>query len=210
MKSTARRDGRVAEGARLESVYTFTGIGGSNPSLSAIFHSKGLKASKSAATVSATLSLILPARSVLARSEAFTDETHQGQPVREHGTRRYKPAKRNTSYPADTTYVLRYSSTWETLTVDNLSDATAKRIERELELLRGWRPIAKPKPETISVKMLDAAIDAYLHEVEATRKPKTHSAYKTSPGYFFESTGNKPLRSHRLRILCFRNSTNAR
>src|SRR5947209_1515311 len=30
-----RRDGRVAEGARLESVYTLTGIGGSNPSLSA-------------------------------------------------------------------------------------------------------------------------------------------------------------------------------
>jgi hypothetical protein len=28
----------VAEGARLESVYTFTGIGGSNPSLSAILH----------------------------------------------------------------------------------------------------------------------------------------------------------------------------
>ena len=27
----------MAEGARLESVYTFTGIGGSNPSLSAIF-----------------------------------------------------------------------------------------------------------------------------------------------------------------------------
>jgi hypothetical protein len=35
-KFTARRDGRVAEGARLESVYTLTGIGGSNPSLSAI------------------------------------------------------------------------------------------------------------------------------------------------------------------------------
>ena len=35
-KRVARRDGRVAEGARLESVYTFTGIGGSNPSLSAI------------------------------------------------------------------------------------------------------------------------------------------------------------------------------
>jgi hypothetical protein len=35
MKVVARRDGRVAEGARLESVYTFTGIGGSNPSLSA-------------------------------------------------------------------------------------------------------------------------------------------------------------------------------
>jgi hypothetical protein len=35
MKFVARRDGRVAEGARLESVYTLTGIGGSNPSLSA-------------------------------------------------------------------------------------------------------------------------------------------------------------------------------
>ncbi len=34
-KLVARRDGRVAEGARLESVYTLTGIGGSNPSLSA-------------------------------------------------------------------------------------------------------------------------------------------------------------------------------
>ena len=33
----AWRDGRVAEGARLESVYTLTGIGGSNPSLSARF-----------------------------------------------------------------------------------------------------------------------------------------------------------------------------
>jgi hypothetical protein len=31
-----RRDGRVAEGARLESVYTGNRIGGSNPSLSAI------------------------------------------------------------------------------------------------------------------------------------------------------------------------------
>ena len=37
VKRAARRDGRVAEGARLESVYTFTGIGGSNPSLSARF-----------------------------------------------------------------------------------------------------------------------------------------------------------------------------
>ena len=33
--SSHRRDGRVAEGARLESVYTLTGIVGSNPTLSA-------------------------------------------------------------------------------------------------------------------------------------------------------------------------------
>ena len=31
-----RRDGRVVEGARLESVYTVKGIVGSNPTLSAI------------------------------------------------------------------------------------------------------------------------------------------------------------------------------
>jgi hypothetical protein len=31
-----RRGGRVAEGARLESVYILTGIGGSNPFLSAL------------------------------------------------------------------------------------------------------------------------------------------------------------------------------
>jgi hypothetical protein len=54
----------------------------SNPTLSAILHSKGLKAVKSAATFSATVSLIFPAKSVLARRKAITDEAHQGQPVR--------------------------------------------------------------------------------------------------------------------------------
>jgi hypothetical protein len=34
-----RRDGRAVEGARLESVYTLTGIVGSNPTLSAIHSS---------------------------------------------------------------------------------------------------------------------------------------------------------------------------
>jgi hypothetical protein len=59
--------------------------------------------------------------------------------VREHGTRAYKkvPDRNKPVYPPNTTYVLRYGSTWETLTLNNLSDAMAKRIERELELLRG-------------------------------------------------------------------------
>jgi hypothetical protein len=47
--------------------------------------------------------------------------------VREHGTRRYKTVKRNANYPAGATYVLRYGSTWETLSVSNYSDATANR-----------------------------------------------------------------------------------
>jgi hypothetical protein len=37
------RDGRVAEGARLESVYTLTGIVGSNPTFSAIFYKVMIK-----------------------------------------------------------------------------------------------------------------------------------------------------------------------
>jgi len=55
---------------------------GSNPTLSAILHSKGLRPEKSAATFSATVSLISPANSVLARRKAITDEAHQSQPVR--------------------------------------------------------------------------------------------------------------------------------
>jgi len=116
--------------------------------------------------------------------------------VREHGTRQYiKVPKRNVPiYPPNTTFVLRYRSTWETLTVDDYSSATSKRIERELELLRGWRPTTKSKPEAAtSIKMLDETIDAYLAEVKAGRKPKTLSAYRTSLRYFFESTGNKRL-----------------
>lgn len=78
-----------------------------------------------------------------ARRKAPTDEAHQSQPVRpEHGTRRYTkvPNRNKPIYP--TTYILSYGSTWKTLSVDNLSGATPKGIERELELLRGWLPTA--------------------------------------------------------------------
>ena len=65
--------------------------------------------------------------------------------VREHGTRRYNkiPDRNRPNYPSTTSYVLRYGSTWETLTVDNLSDATAKRIEPDLELLRWMATVSQ-------------------------------------------------------------------
>ena len=50
----------MAEGARLESVFRGNSNVGSNPTLSASIHSKGLKEAKSAATFSATFSLIPP------------------------------------------------------------------------------------------------------------------------------------------------------
>ena len=41
--------------------------------------------------------------------------------------------------------------------------------------------------------MLDAAMDEYLAEIEAGRKPKTFRAHKVSLRYFYECVGNKPL-----------------
>jgi integrase len=117
--------------------------------------------------------------------------------TREPITRRYKlvPQRNKPDYPSTTTFVLRYGSTWETLKVDSVAAATAEKIQRELDLLRGWRPSAKPRTESASkVKMLDAAMDEYLAEVEAGRKPKTLSAYKVSLRYFYECVGNKPLK----------------
>ncbi len=115
--------------------------------------------------------------------------------VRESGTRKYKkvPERKRPDYPSTTTFVLRYGSTWETLKVDSLAAARAEKIQRELDLLHGGRPTAKPKPERAALKMLDAAIDEYRDEIEAGRKPKTYSAYNVSLRYFYESIGNKPL-----------------
>jgi integrase/recombinase XerD len=115
--------------------------------------------------------------------------------TRESGSRRYVKVKRGGEYPSTTTWVLRYGSTWETLKVNSLAAATSERIQRELDLLRGWRPTAQPTSvrDTVPVLMLDAAMDQYLAEVEAGRKPKTFFAYRVSLRYFFESTQNKPL-----------------
>jgi integrase/recombinase XerD len=116
--------------------------------------------------------------------------------TRESGSRRYqKVPKRGRDYPSTTTFVLRYGSTWETLKVNNLASAISERIQRELDLLRGWIPTAKPTvtKDAAPVLMLDAAKDQYLAEVEAGRKPKTHAAYSVALRYFYESCLNKPL-----------------
>lgn len=115
--------------------------------------------------------------------------------VREHSTRKYIKVKRHTIYPAGTTFVLRYGHTWETTDATNLSDATAKRIEKELDLLRGTVPAkpAKPRPEP-DVLMLDAAMDEYLAEIKDGRKKKTHQAYSVALRYFHACVGNKPVK----------------
>jgi hypothetical protein len=52
-------------------------------------------------------------------------------------------SKRGSEYPTTTTFVLRYSSSWETLKVNSLATATDQKIQRELALLRGWRPTSR-------------------------------------------------------------------
>jgi len=129
--------------------------------------------------------------------------------TRESGTRRYVKVKRGAEYPSTTTWVLRYGSTWETLKVNSLAAATSERIQRELDLLRGWRPTTQAASvrDAVTILMLDGAIDQYLGEIEAGRKPKTFAAYRVSLRYFFESCLNKPLskidRSDLLRFVTF-------
>ena len=91
--------------------------------------------------------------------------------VRERGTRKQKKHNPKKSYPQDGSiiWVLRYGSTWETLDVKTLSEATSLRLRRQIELDGGWRPTTKVKEPT--VLMLDKARDVYLAQIEKGRKP---------------------------------------
>ena len=114
----------MAEGARLESVYTLTGIGGSNPSLSAIPHSKGLKAVKSAAAVS----LVFPCRAGNLPEQRLLPRTHVKVSLyaREHGAFRYHQIgkdRSNHQRPPTSFVTVRLGKHRND---DNLSDATAK------------------------------------------------------------------------------------
>jgi integrase len=110
--------------------------------------------------------------------------------VREHVTRKYRKAK--STEPAGTIYVLRYGNTFETIDAENWNDARVAQLRKQASLLEGWRPkVEKKKPASL---MLDAAMDAYLSEVKAGRKKKTHQAYDTALRYFYECIGNKPIK----------------
>ena len=113
--------------------------------------------------------------------------------VRERGTRKQKKHNPKKSYPQDGSiiWVLRYGSTWETVDVKTLSEATSLRLRRQIELDGGWRPTTKV---TEAVLMLNKARDVYLAQIEKGRKPKTYDAYNTSLRYFYEYVGNKPMK----------------
>lgn len=114
--------------------------------------------------------------------------------VRERGTRKQKKHNSKKSYPVDGSiiWVLRYGTTWETLEVKSLAEATTLRLRRQIELDGGWRPATKVKEPT--VLMLDKAKDEYLAQIEKGKKRNTHKAYNTSLKYFYECLGNKALK----------------
>src|SRR5579864_5231815 len=116
--------------------------------------------------------------------------------VRQRGTRKQTKHNPKKSYPQDGSiiWVLRYGTTWETLDVKSLIEATTLRLRRHIELDGGWRPITKVTVKAPIIQMLDKALDGYLAEIEKSRKPKTHDAYNISLRYFYECVGNKPLK----------------
>lgn len=132
--------------------------------------------------------------------------------VRERGTRKQKKHNPKKSYPLDGSiiWVLRYGSTWETLDVKTLSEATSLRLRRQIELDGGWRPQTKVRQQAQAqpkALMLDAATDTYLAEIKAGRKKKTHQAYTVALRYFYECVGNKSVkdidRADMLRFAAF-------
>jgi hypothetical protein len=101
--------------------------------------------------------------------------------VREHSSRKYRKASKNE--PMGTTYVLRYGSTWETITATTAIEARIAMYNKKIEVAQGWKPQPKVKVAKSTVLMLDAAIDGYLCEIKAGRKKKTHQAYRVALKY---------------------------
>lgn len=116
--------------------------------------------------------------------------------VRQRGTREQEKHNPKESYPQDGSiiWVLRYGKAWETLDVKTLSEATALRIRRQMEIDGGLLPTRKV-PKQPTVLMLDKAKDDYLAEIEKGRKPKTHQSYSTALRYLYECVGNKPIKN---------------
>ena len=112
--------------------------------------------------------------------------------TREHGTQRYVRVKRNTEIRKDTIFVLRYAGEWETLKdCTSIASATARQIQKELELFRG---LSQPKPQpTVKIKndpqSLDVLIDKYLSERAAQRNWRKHTrqAYALGLKLFLQS-----------------------
>ena len=85
--------------------------------------------------------------------------------TRQRGTRQFKKHNPKHSYPQDgrVIWVLRYGSTWETLDVKTLSEATTLRLRRQIELDGGWRPTTKVKEPIVLMLRIGFPVDRPAH-----------------------------------------------
>jgi integrase len=98
---------------------------------------------------------------------------------------KYKPAKPQ-QYPLDTTFVLRYAGTWETLAGPlTYFEAMAKATAKKMEFLTGVR---QPKPAVRKPKSYDAfdvKMEAYLDSTKEHKSHKTWLAYTLALREFY-------------------------
>jgi len=112
--------------------------------------------------------------------------------TREHGTQKYKKAKRNVVYPQGAIFVLRYGGKWETLKkCESYGEGTLAALEKEVALLKGdvvkLRPKVKPKRN--DTQALDVLIDEYLSTGKAVEKnwrKRTLQAYSQALKLFLQ------------------------
>jgi integrase/recombinase XerD len=68
-----------------------------------------------------------------------------------------------------------------------------RQRQKEQELADG-KPAEPEQPQfSADPGTVAEAVEKYLHEIQITKKPKTHAAYSISLRYFLESCGNKRL-----------------
>jgi integrase/recombinase XerD len=113
--------------------------------------------------------------------------------TREHGTQKYKKAKRNVIYPQHTIFVLRFAGKWETLNnCKSHGEGTLAAMEKEVALLKG--EVVKPRPK-LKLKRndpqtLDVIVDEYLSTGKAAEKnwrKRTLRAYSQALKLFLQS-----------------------
>ncbi len=190
----------MAEGARLESVYTFTGIGGSNPSLSAITFVIWHLQAGDTYTDSKLNRRLSPVANTHCKEVNLTKrvQTSKGMrycPVVLSANGRVKPDLvtvngREERHPEGAYYLeWRENGRRVRLSVGkDPADASARRQRKESELnALNNGVIVVPETGDSRHRSLAAAVSVYLEETKLTKKPKTVAAYTTALNYFTES-----------------------
>jgi hypothetical protein len=95
--------------------------------------------------------------------------------TREHGTQRYKKAKKHTVYPPGTTFVLRYLGKWETIECASYGAGYAAALNKQIELFTGKGEPTPRKFKPSDPESLDVVIDNYLVKTASEKNWRKHT-----------------------------------